>query len=374
MSMKRHLRYVLALVLPVLTLLAIVEIALVVISRKTDMLSQVIDIQTPGALYAKLEYLRRFEGRRIVFIGDSVIYGRRMEEAGDAQWQAHTIPAQVGQRLNALRPQHDIMTKTLVMNLAMNGALPADLEQVVRLVTPLKPDCIVADISLRAFSADFIPEGSRFSRSWLAGMHVDDRFNLRTEAPLGEAFETALRDFATSNWQVYQLRDFAQWRIFDGQPAGAVRRIRDWLDQKMLSKPVAASDPLDDILLTMRAKNRHDSITMAAENPQLAALKRMLDQLANSQQCAMFFYATEEKKQLTELIDTARYQKLQGELARLFVDYAARGIMYVPPLDSIPSVHYLDYGHLDAAGNAIVAGRLIEAGLGQLMNRPARTQ
>ncbi|MFM9974387.1 MAG: hypothetical protein ACKVON_07415 [Beijerinckiaceae bacterium] len=368
--MKTSLRNFLGLILPVLVLFAVLEFALSIITRKTEILSDVVDIQTPTTLYTKLGYLRDFEGLRIAFIGDSVIYGRRMEEAGDMQWRKHTIPAHTGTMLGTLLPQKPV----LAMNLAMNGALPADLEHVVRLVMPFKPDCIVADVSLRAFSADFTSEESRFSRSWLATMRVDDAFNLRTEAPESETLETTLKDFVTSKWRLYQLRDFVQWRVFDGQPSLAVRRVRDWLDQKASAKASTADDPFDNILLTLRAKNRHDSIAMSSENPQIAALKRTLDQLAKGQQCAIFFYATEEKKQLAELIEPVRYKKLQDELALLFAGYANRGIVYIPPSDAIPSEHYLDYGHLNSAGNAIVAERLVKSGLGQLMTQSARNQ
>ena len=170
------------------------------------------------------------------------------------------------------------------------------------------------------------------------------------------------------------MRDFVQWRVFNSEPSEAVRRFRDWLDQRLSAKSPDVADPLDDMLLMMKAKNRHDSVTLGDENPQVIALRHTLDRLATDKQCAVFFYATEEKKQLAQLMDPQRYQKLQSELKQIFTPYADRGITFIPPLDSLKSEFYLDYGHLDDAGNAIVAGAILEGGVSQSIARSTGTR
>ena len=361
------------LVLSILVAFIIVDAAIWLATRTTSLLQDVVDIQTPATLYAKLNYFRGFDGRRIAFLGNSVVYGRRMEEAGNSNWRAHTIPSHVETLLRAAFPQQNILT----MNLAMNGALPADLEQAVRLISPLRPDCIVADISLRAFSADFAAETNRYSRNWLRYMQIDNSFDLHTSDPgwdLTGRIEARLRDLALSYWGLYRMRDFVQWRVFNSEPSEAVRRFRDWLDQRLSAKSPDVADPLDDMLLMMKAKNRHDSVTLGDENPQVIALRHTLDRLATDKQCAVFFYATEEKKQLAQLMDPQRYQKLQSELKQIFTPYADRGITFIPPLDSLKSEFYLDYGHLDDAGNAMVAGAILEGGVGQSIARSTGTR
>jgi hypothetical protein len=361
------------LVLSILVAFIILDAAIWLATRTTGLLQDVVDIQTPATLYAKLNYFRSFDGRRIAFLGDSVVYGRRMEEAGDSSWRTHTIPSHVEALLRAAFPQQNILT----MNLAMNGALPADLEQAVRLISPLKPDCIVADISLRAFSADFATGTNRYSRNWLRYMQIDNSFDLHTFDPgwdLTGRVEARLRDLALSYWNLYRMRDFVQWRVFGSEPSEAVRRFRDWLDLRLRAKPPDVADPLDELLLMMKAKNRHDSVTLADENPQVVALRHTLDQLAADRQCAVFFYATEEKKQLAELMDPQRYQKLQSELGKIFAPYADRGITFIAPLDSLKSEFYLDYGHLNDAGNAIVARAILEGGVSQSVARSTGTR
>jgi hypothetical protein len=330
-------------------------------AKTTTFLADVVDIQTPATLYAKLDYLRELKGRRIVFVGDSVVYGHRMEEAGDANWRQHTIPAHVEELLRESFPQQTFSTP----NLAMNGALPADVENVVRLLTPLKPDCIVADVSLRSFSTEFSQPGNRYSRPWLSTMEVDSSFNLR-DGSTGQAWtsrvETVLQDFALSHWRLYRIRDFVQWRAFNGEPSSTIRRLRNRLDSQ-LGKPPAEADPLDDILLTIKAKNRYGAVTLADDNPQVVALKRTLEHLASNTQCAVFFYATEERSQLAEMMDAQHYKQLQDELAAIFLPYQNRGILFLPPLPAIGKEYYLDYGHLNDAGNAIVAGNVVDNGL-----------
>lgn len=363
--MKSQYKGLMRLGLFVLLLFALIEVAIVVTLRKTDVVAQVIDIQTPAALYVKLDYVRRFPGKQIVFLGDSVVYGRRMEEAGDQGWREHTISAHTLQLLKAMDPSRPV----LAMNLAMNGALPADIEQVVKLLVPLKPDCIVTDISLRAFSADFSAPLNRYSRPWLAAIHIDTDFNLRVEPgaeyPFFERIDAALQGLAITYWHLYQVRDFVQWRLFNGEPSAMVRRFRDTVDQKVQNAPVKNADPLEDVLLTLKAKNRYDSVTLNSNNPQIAALIRTLDMLTANNQCAMFFYATEEKNQLADLVEASHYRALQAQLALLFSKYADRGVRYVAPLEGLGPELYLDYGHLNSQGNAIVASRIVDVGLGQ---------
>ena len=119
---------------------------------------------------------------------------------------------------------------------------------------------------------------------------------------------------------------------------------------------------------------RRASQTLHNRHPQVIALRHTLDRLAADKQCAVFFYATEEKKQLAELMDPQRYQKLQGELKQIFTPYADRGITFIPPLDSLKSEFYLDYGHLDDAGNAIVARAILEGGISQSITRSTGTR
>jgi hypothetical protein len=350
-------------VVPVAVILVLLDLGIGFLERNSDLLKADVDIQTPSTLYEKLRYLHGLEGRRVVFLGDSVVYGRRMQDAGDQNWRAHTIAAHAERLLRTLMPDRPVST----LSLGMNGALPTDLEETTRLVLASRPDCIVYDVSLRSFSADFVQEKDRMSRPWIADITLGPAFDIETSRkglPVTAQFETAMRDLAISYWRLYGLRDFLQWLIFDGEPASAVRRLRTWLDEKFRTAPDDAPDPtLDDVMLMLKAKARYESVTLDPGHPQVQALKHTLDLLAARKQCAVFFYATEDKARLPELISPERYRALLDQLALIFAPYASRGSAYIPPLDGLASDLYIDYGHLKDAGNALVARAVVERGL-----------
>ncbi len=350
------------LILAVAILFVLLDVGIWLVSNQTQMLRQAVDIQTPQTLFAKLNYLRGTPGNRIVFLGDSVVFGDRMKSAGDAEWRQHTISTHVETALKSRFPTNQIST----LNLAINGGLSADFEQMIRLVHSAKPNCLVIDVSLRSFSADFAAPESQFSRPWLKTTSIDDAFYLRTKTGKQDYYKTieaTLRDFATNYWQLFRLRDFVQWRLFDGEPATLITRLRTWANNGFAGDESQEADPLDEILLILKAKNRYSSITLTSENPQVAALQRSLEFLAENNQCAIFFYATEEKTQLASLIESERYELLQSQLAGIFATYQSRGIGYIPPINNIDSKHYIDYGHLKSAGNALVAEKIVTAEL-----------
>jgi hypothetical protein len=360
---KSFLHEAVWLIAPVAVILFLLDLGIVFVERNSDLLKAEVDIQTPATLFEKLRYLHGLEERHVVFLGDSVVYGRRMEEAGDRNWRAHTIAAHTERLLRASTPDRRVRA----LDLGMNGALPTDLEQMTRLVLVARPDCIVYDVNLRSFSADFVAEKDRASRPWIAGMTIDAGFDIVTSReglPLTAQFETAMRDLAISHWRLYGLRDFLQWLIFDGEPESATRRLRTWLDGMLRTAPGEAADPtLDDVVLMLKAKARYGSVFLDPNHPQVQALKRTLDLLASRKQCAVFFYATEDKARLAELIAPERYRVLLDQLGLIFAPYASQGIVYIPPLDGLESELYIDYGHLKDPGNAFVAHAIVERGL-----------
>ena len=122
----------------------------------------IVDIQSSNILQIKLDAIRRFEGRKIVFLGDSLMYGRSMEQHGDLKWRQSTLCAVIRKFIDNEDSEDPILT----INLAMNGALPTDLEKLSYVLEPLDPDLIVMDLSLRSFSEDFGQAETMSSRGW----------------------------------------------------------------------------------------------------------------------------------------------------------------------------------------------------------------
>src|SRR5256885_8527017 len=108
------------------TLVAAFALADVVYTRTAESRvagTEVVELRSPEALAAKLEYLRTFDGYKCVLLGDSIIVGASMREHGDADWRAHTLNVLLEERLREVLPGRPV----LVMNLGSNGAVPADL-------------------------------------------------------------------------------------------------------------------------------------------------------------------------------------------------------------------------------------------------------
>jgi lysophospholipase L1-like esterase len=355
-------------VFAVVACLFVLDTALRLALPATKVLRHQIDIQTPTALYSKIEELRHFKGAKVVVLGDSLVFGRSMRDHGDTAWQSHTLSSQLETMLNSNNPSRPVM----VANLGMNGTLPVDLDQLVRIITPLKPDLIIFDLSLRSFSRDFEREADSQTRPWLAQLTISPSGGFSTTSVQSD-WRRGLSDVAVNSWYLYQLKDFFQSLVFDGQPSAYLTQIRNDLDGWFKAKAQTAAqkeDPLDALLLTMRARSRYSRIDMATDNPQVQALKRLLARLESSQQPALAFYATENPQQLGELIDRTWYDKLHVDLAS-HMSSASKNVAFFGPLSIYEPKNFLDHVHLDKEGYRLLATHLAPAAKGKLDSKRA---
>ncbi|GEM_PF-1598537 len=356
------LRRLLQAVALVIVCLVVLDGALRLVLPKTGLLRQTVDIQSPEMLYAQLEEFRRFDGVKIVTLGDSLVFGRTMRDHGDEDWQSHTLAAQLESRLAQSRAGCPVM----VANFGMNGTLPADLDELMRIILPLKPDLVVFDLSLRSFSRDFEAEDKRYARPWLRDLSVspDGRYQTAGSVSSFTDIGATYRDALVNHWYLYRMKDMIQAVAFDGQPAAFLTRTRDALDAKLKGEDGAAFGE-DDLMLLFKARARYDGIDLEADNPQRQALERLLGRLRDAAQPAVGFYATEDRERLEDLIERPRFDDLQAQLAGIMQDEgnkAEENVAWVGPLDVFNPDHYLDHVHLDRHGY----GRLSDALLPQV--------
>jgi hypothetical protein len=45
-----------------------------------------VEVRSPAALFARLDYLSRFDGFKVAVLGDSIVHGRSLEDHGDPEW------------------------------------------------------------------------------------------------------------------------------------------------------------------------------------------------------------------------------------------------------------------------------------------------
>ena len=111
---------------------------------------QLVEPCSPMMLQLKLDALGRHSGYRVALIGDSVILGLCLKDHGDPNWKEHTLASVLQKRFDTEFPDANV----LVVNLGLNGALPCDLALVAEQLKNAKPDLVIADIGLRAFSSE----------------------------------------------------------------------------------------------------------------------------------------------------------------------------------------------------------------------------
>ena len=336
------------------------DIAIDTVVQRQNLVSDIVDIQTPATLYAKLDYLRDFDGIKIVIIGDSVVYGRALLEDGDAEWREHSLSAQLQDRLKSAALGRPV----LVMNLGMNGALPEDLESLLKIVVPIGVDKIVFDITLRSFSADFASAEARMSRPWLNSIMIDNNGYFHQNPAYfkkGKMLERQISNFLINHWALYRLRDFIQWRFLDGEPATAIREWRAKLDRKLRDGDRSTENPmLAASLLKLKAKKRHSSVNFDAENPQVAAFKRMLSFLVDANQSALVFYATEDATQMEDILEPSKYSRLIDNLGVVIAQWGKGEIRSILHIANLLPEHYIDYVHLNRSGYSVLAESLME--------------
>jgi lysophospholipase L1-like esterase len=335
--------------LVVLGVLAVLD-QVIAFTVRPKVIDRVVDIQTEPTLKAKLDRLAKCKGRKIVLIGDSVVLGLTLKDTGDAQWEAKTLTAQLQRRLEAAYPGEPI----LVMNLALNGALPADLDRLVELVLPAKPDLIICDVGLRGFSGDFTYPSTIHSRDWLQRPDTVkkpegvNRYLTGVWTKLDRGFNEPLR----RHWRVLNLRDLAAQALLGGDVRQSLSRKREDLRVGLVSLYEEPLDDLgaDELELVLKARTRFDTVRLGEDHPQQKALMLLLARLREADQPALIFYARENPELRDQVLRPERYYELRTELDALIASNLGPRSRYVPGVSTLDADLYLDLVHVDAEG------------------------
>jgi lysophospholipase L1-like esterase len=318
-----------------------------VISRGT--INDIVEIQSPSVLEAKLDYLKHFGGYKVVLLGDSIIYGAVLREHGDHQWREHNLANVLTRRIRMDFPDRDV----LVMNLGMNGAVPGDIEVLAHLLDDGCPDLVVLDISLRSFSEDFSLPAERLSRPWLA--ELEDQDAVPNRQSHASCLEHGLKKFLMQQWAIYRYRDFLQLRLLGKQPGEALRDLHEHIDQTLRSPNATAENSEDEFILAMKARQRYQSIHLRPDHAQRQALEGLLTHLSQRKQKTVVFYAKENPQTITSLIDQREYAELIDCLEKIIISTAGPETRYLRSLAELGPERFLDHVHVDGRGYEILA-------------------
>lgn len=328
-------------------MLGIIDVSLRMYIDLSDLPYKNFVISSGSALQVKLDHLASHEGMKVIVLGDSLIVGRAMKIHGDKSWAQHTFTAQLQKRLREYMPERN----PLVMNLGLDGSVPADIEKVAMRVVECEPDLVVLDCSIRSFSEDFVSEESMITRPWLAPNDLSEelspagRFNCTVEGYLAAVIQRV--------WYAYRIRDVIRSCLLGGTVKQGLQSLRDRYGVK---SQVSGDD--DDVLLLLKAKKRFSSIEINSVNPQMASLTRTLDMLSRAEVPVLLFYAREDPQRLSAVIDDDKYRKLKSEMEACIGPHTSQNVLYHPGADTIPSECYLDHVHVDEIGYFILLDTL----------------
>lgn len=310
-----------------------------------------VDLQSPNLYRARLGTFFAGEApgaRRVVFVGDSLIAGRNLQEELGEAWPRSALPAAT-ERASAGRLR--------VLNLGVEGVLFGDVDCMVQELLRRGADGLVLHLNPRPFAGDFAAPGQQLARPWLCE-------------------QTAMTDAARAASEVgdrvpvVAWRDLVQHRLFGGPLRG---RLVETV--KGLTRPAGAPaadgwevDPEDAALLAdaswrIAAARRYNDIEIAVSHPSHARLTVLLERLADSRVPTVLLYVGEDTVAIAQQLDQPHYERQREAFLALVREATqdAPNLRFLPlSRDELKGL-YDDHVHLKAAGYEKVADRVLTA-------------
>lgn len=315
-----------------------------------------LEIQTRAAYQARLStFFERPARARCVVMGDSLILGQHLEARHGSAWPRHTLSARFAA---ASRGAGHYET----LNLGVNGVLFSELRCMLRDVLARAPELLLVNLSPRPFSADFRVPASDTERAFLCPAGGGAR------AQLNEVLAAEV----ASAVPVLRFRDMVQVAWFGAPPRERALQLLDASLARLApaAAPVEQEDEDAELAEIMRemawrtkAAARFDSIEVAQDHPQAAALRAMLGLLKEQRSTrVVLFYLKENIAPLERHLNVAHYQAQSERFTALVQrELAGSAVRFVVIPSERLAQHYTDHIHLDAQGYELLARILLQA-------------
>jgi lysophospholipase L1-like esterase len=346
--LKPFVGYLLAL----LALLTLIDRAAQMSIQGSVLLTEPTEINSPAIVFAKVDALRNFQGIRIAVLGDSLVYGRSLQEHGIEPWRKNNLTAAITDELHLKWPDRGIM----VMNFGMNGITPSELETLVPLVMSANPDLIIMDLTLRSFSRDFNDPGAS-SRNWLKTMAIDPRSGSLSFNETATLIESTITAFMIEHYFLYSIREIVQFRLFEARPKEFLAGVRNKANGMLRDVRYSSTTP-DELMLQLRAQQRYAKVDLGDDNSQWVAYQRLLREMKEAKQKALVFYATENPDIRESLMDESQYHSMINKISK--VTQMDNHNLFIGPLAELAPENYLDHVHLTPSGYRILAKQLAD--------------
>jgi lysophospholipase L1-like esterase len=330
--------------------LLIIDWALQFSIQHSDLMTGPTEINSPATLYAKVDALRNSKGVRIAVLGDSIVYGRSLQEHGIEAWRKNNLTAALSNELLTNLPNRRIE----VMNFGMNGITPSELEVILPWVMSAKPDVILIDLTLRSFSRDFNdPEVS--PRAWLKTMAIDPQSGSLSLSGNAFAYESSISAFMIQNYFLYRVREIFQFRLFEASTKDFLVDMRNKINSFFRGIPDVPRFP-DRLMLQLKAQQRYAQVDLEEDNVQWNAYQRLLVGIKNAKQKTLIFYATENPVVRDSLIEEVSYQSMINKIEQ--VTQTGGQALFIGPVADLDPENFLDHVHLTPSGYQVLAKRL----------------
>jgi lysophospholipase L1-like esterase len=336
------LKTVLGLVAVVAMVVVLAELGIRFLASTQRVSAKPADIQTPETLCHKIATLRQFNGRRILVMGDSLALGEAMKAKGNLNWREQEIGSALGDALPSdTRP-------TLIMNLGMNGGLPADQARILEMLKGEKLDAVVSFISIRSFSGDFSKPDDAYSRKWFSQLQAHPTLGCITRSDT-ESSGLHLKQFFRENLSLLRNSDLLQRVFFDTS-------LRNWLEAGLKAQgsktPQTAANAETSPEVLLLARRRFLNISFQAPHLQVAAIKEIREAVPMQTARTVFVYGQESSRNLPSLLNRQLYNQHRLSLATLLSPGCS--VSYIDRL-LMPPERYIDYVHVDSEGYKLMA-------------------
>lgn len=297
-----------------------------------------------------LSRLAGYPGRKILFLGDSVMVGEDLPFP-------ETVPGQLETKLRAQFTDESFT----VSDLAMAASRLGDTYAMLVKASATHPDIVVVEINYQMFSraqADEQPFRYPYLRTAVDRTSTYQQMAARLKLPQSDSRGDALIHFTQEIWALYRYRELVDGLIFQGTPVDRLHGARP--------SPIAATrEPQPgqarqllpwhlrhvDVQQTVGAAYDNDPLD-SFPNPALFFARELVRFLNAHEIRALVFLTPLNHVMLRQYIDTAAFDVNVRRIDALF---SGQGFIYRNYQDLLSGDLFTDDDHLTSAGSARLA-------------------
>jgi len=311
------------------------------------------------SLQTMINEIKKAEGYKIVFLGDSQTYGSAVKDS------SNTIPAYLERDLAKLFPDKQIK----IFNLAFKGyGISENYFILNSLINDgVDVDLIIYNISTSWFNRNEILEHQNVVE--LSDYHLEaaklDDLKIKYDRSFREKFSAQVNLQVGNVWSLYQNRSaitgillgksfrekLTDWELKLINPKEALKRQKE---EKDLYQPWFSKDwdsKIGKTNYTFGTVNTNNS------NPQIIFYKMILNLLSDHEMNAIFYNSPQNTKMIDKYygIDQEAWNKSLKNLKAITKN---NYITYLDYTNSVPDSYFSDTVHLNSRGNELLAKQL----------------